>query len=352
MASVTAVGWAVPIYSKSRVRAAGREYIGPESSRETREIALAVINNWRSSHNFPLNTFQVTLRQRARRIEPDPLVAQRIKRLSSIAAKLQRFPAMKLDQMQDIGGCRAVMGDVSAVDKLVDMYKGERSFRHQLVREDDYLRDPKSSGYRGVHLAYRYNSDRSSTYNGLKIEVQIRSYLEHAWATAVETVGTFIQQALKSSQGEEDWLRFFALMGSEIALQEGTPTIPGTPHKRASIRTELYALTQKLDVVRRLQAYGDALHAMEDMQPSGSDHYFLLELNAIERHLTVHRYRSNQLAQAQDAYEAVERAIGGREGCDAVLVSADSLAALRRAYPNYFLDTTEFLKLVRRAARP
>ena len=43
------------------------------------------------------------------------------------------------------------------------------------------------SGYRGVHLIYRYNSDRKTEYNTLLIEMQLRSQLQHAWATAVET---------------------------------------------------------------------------------------------------------------------------------------------------------------------
>ena len=39
--------------------------------------ALDVINNWRSSHSFPLNTFQMTLRNRAASVCGDPIVARR-----------------------------------------------------------------------------------------------------------------------------------------------------------------------------------------------------------------------------------------------------------------------------------
>ncbi|MFL5155173.1 MAG: hypothetical protein ACJ8C3_20205 [Microvirga sp.] len=67
------------------------------------ERAVEVVGNWRSCHGYPLNTFQVNLRQSARRIDQGALVAQRTKRLVSIALKLQRFPKMKLTQMQDIG---------------------------------------------------------------------------------------------------------------------------------------------------------------------------------------------------------------------------------------------------------
>jgi hypothetical protein len=43
-----------------------------------------VINNWRSSHAFPLNALHVTLRGRAKKVDPHVLTAQRLKRLSSI----------------------------------------------------------------------------------------------------------------------------------------------------------------------------------------------------------------------------------------------------------------------------
>jgi len=42
--------------------------------------------------------------------------------------------------------------------------------------------------------------------------------LQHAWATAVEAVGIFTKQALKSNIGDGEWLRLFALMSSEIAV--------------------------------------------------------------------------------------------------------------------------------------
>ena len=66
-----------------------------------------VVSNWRASHQYPLNTFQTTLRQRAQRVlTKGVLVAQRIKRLSSIEQKLRRFPDLTLSEIQDIAGCR------------------------------------------------------------------------------------------------------------------------------------------------------------------------------------------------------------------------------------------------------
>lgn len=55
----------------------------------------------------------------------------------------------------------------------------------------------------------------------------------------------------------------------------------------------------------------------------------------------------NQLDSAQSAYAEAERRCKEQPGTDAVLVSVDSLAALRRAYPNYFADTTAFVNLLK-----
>jgi hypothetical protein len=317
--------------------------------------ALPIINNWRSSHGYPLNTFQVNLRQQARRVDVEPLVAQRTKRLSSIASKLDRFPTMKLSQMQDIGGCRAVVKSVPSVRELVALYSRSR-MRHALASLDDYITTPKPSGYRGVHLVYRYHSDKKTTaiYNGLKIEMQLRSKYQHAWATAVETVGTFVRQALKSSLGEEEWLRFFALMGSAIAMRERTEIVPGTPMNRRELVLELNQIAQRLNVESRLQTYGSALQTLTEAsaRQQSRAHYYLLTLDASEQRLTVAGFPATDLESAALQYLETEKSVADRPDRDAVLVSVDSLEALKRAYPNYFADTRVFLKLLRDVLAP
>src|SRR4051812_46820847 len=82
-----------------------------------------LVNNWRAAHSFPLNTIQTNLRYRARKVDANRMVVtQRLKRLASIRSKLERRPSMRLSQMQDIGGCRAVVSDVISVRRLADMY--------------------------------------------------------------------------------------------------------------------------------------------------------------------------------------------------------------------------------------
>jgi hypothetical protein len=307
--------------------------------------ALAIVNNWRSSHSFPLNTFTVTLKSKASSIDTESIVVQRQKRLPSILYKLNRFPGYRLSQIQDIGGCRAVLHDVPTIKKLIEVYR-KSDLRHELVKIDDYLEYPQKSGYRGIHLIYKYVSDRRSVYNGLRIEIQLRSPLQHAWATAVETVGTFIQQALKSSTGEEGWLRFFKLMGSVIAHQEDTAAVPDTPTEITVLINELRHYAELLDVVNRLRAYGDALKFFEDPVFSVGTKYYLLNLDPSQSEIRVDSYSKRELDRALDEYLALETSSSGTSGRDVVLVSADSVAALQKAYPNYFVDTRVFIGLV------
>ncbi|WP_198030212.1 RelA/SpoT domain-containing protein [Bradyrhizobium sp. Tv2a-2] len=313
--------------------------------------ALDIVNNWRSAHNFPLNTFHVGLRRRGKQIDSGIITAQRIKRLSSIEHKLSRFPTMTLSQMQDIGGCRAIMRSTRAVKQLCQAYAAS-DLKHTLAVNDDYVASPKPSGYRGIHLVYKYFSDRKTDYNTLKIEIQIRSQLQHAWATAVETVGTLQQQALKSSQGEKDWLRFFALASSAFALREGTPPVPGTPSAYSELVREMRDYVGRLDLAKRLQTYGHAMQILSNPQHGRSDnHYFLLEMNPTQRSIEVTTFKFGESTLANQKYLEVERKLKDIPGAEAVLVSVDSLDAVRKAYPNYFLDTEVFVRLIRETTK-
>ena len=157
-------------------------------ARDTAEVedALAIINNWRAAHSYPLQILKMALFRRAKRVDCDAIIAQRLKRLSSVSLKLRRNPHMKLSQMQDIGGCRAVLKDVSRVDELTDAYEESLAKnphgRPERVEEYNYIDEPKRDGYRSVHYVYKYRtlSPLHSVFNGLRIEVQLRSRLQHA----------------------------------------------------------------------------------------------------------------------------------------------------------------------------
>ena len=340
------MAWTNPQYSRAHVNAAGQFLVDRRTGRiRSLNEAFRIVNNWRSSHAFPLNTMRSYLHNQSTAIDSASIVAQRIKRLPSIIHKLHRLDWLTLSAMQDVGGCRAVLRSVRQVEHLVNAYHGSR-IKHELLSENDYIASPKPSGYRSHHLIYRYFSDRNDTYNGLKIEIQIRSRLQHARATAVETMGTYTRQSLKSSQGEQDWLRFFALMSTVIAFREGSPKVPETPDGSRELISELRHYASELDVINRLTAY--RVLTRHIVPRIGDARYFLVQLEFDKRTIMIKRFSSNDLDAASSQYLDAERSALSFANSDAVLVSVESVQSLERAFPNYFLDTSRFLQEVRR----
>lgn len=315
--------------------------------------ALKIINNWRSAHSYPLLAVKTTLRKRARKIDPKCLIAQRLKRLPSIGLKLQHNPHMKLSQMQDIGGCRAVLRSVSELRRLIRVYqvskiKNPRTGRPIAVEQYDYIQYPKDDGYRSYHSIFKYQTKYKDLkdFEGQRIEIQMRSQLQHAWATAVETVQTFSGQALKSriKAAEPEWLRFFVLMGSVIAMREKSPLVPNTPEKPKELADEIRELALRLNVENLLLAWGGAVQRI--VAVSRNSDFFLLELDPEKKSTAITGYRADELARASEAYLKLEKE---RPNVQAVLVAVDSIEALRAAYPNYYLDTSQFLEVMRQA---
>lgn len=222
---------------------------------------MAVVNHWRAAHSFPLNALQMNLRNNAEAVSNEAFVAQRLKRRTSIETKLERIPRLRLSELQDIGGCRAVLPTVGDALALVDRLRSSPMKHKRWKKDADYIAAPRKTGYRGIHLLYAYHTDNEqyAHYNGLRIEVQVRSRLQHAWATAVEIIGTFLNQELKAGVGDPEWLRFFELMGTRIAWQEGYPPVIGTPGNYADWITEFKPLATKLDALNKIDAFRTTL---------------------------------------------------------------------------------------------
>ena len=345
--------WAAPEHSRSRVNAAGATLIDAAASPVARREALAVVRNWRAAHGWPLEVLQGRLSERTATLAEEALLARRLKRLPSIEAKLRRARNMQLARMQDIGGCRAVLSTSEAVAALARQEQ-QCGADHELLRRYDYLLQPRASGYRGVHLvfAYRPAGAQDAAYAGMRIEMQLRSRLQHAWATAVETVDAFSGQALKSSAGSAAWLRLFALMGSAMAAAEGLPPVPETPADPAELRRALARCAAELDAVPRLEAYSRMVHTLPGDVRNGNARYFHIYLEVMggqAAQVRWNEYAEDELREAIHAYEEVESAIQRFGGAETVLVRVDSVDALRRAYPNYFADTSLFLRELRGA---
>ena len=344
-------------YSRSRVDWAGEILIGSRtSSPEDVNRALEILDNWRAIHKYPMHVFKTRLKRVSEKIDREALAVQRLKRLPSILKKLQRKysgnePTMKLSQVQDIAGCRVVMPNVELARRVYKEGYIRGDLKHKKVNEKDYINNPKTDGYRSIHLIYRYNSDKEGKkdYNGLLVEIQIRSKLQHLWATAIETVDFFTRQAIKSNEGQKEWMEFFRLVSSAFAIDENTPLVPNTPTDKNELYSQIRKMEAELQVIKIMGGWTQAIRVFEEASRKKPNlQFFLLELDIGGEKLNITGYTKGQEEKAISDYAQAEKRNREKKEYDVVLVGVDTANDLRKAYPNYFADTREFLEKLKK----
>ena len=90
-----------PLFSKSKVNWAGKILCDDSADPSSVAQANVIIDDWRASHRRPLTHMNVHLRNLAKSVRRNPVIAQRLKRTPSIRHKLERIPKMQLSRMQD-----------------------------------------------------------------------------------------------------------------------------------------------------------------------------------------------------------------------------------------------------------
>jgi ppGpp synthetase/RelA/SpoT-type nucleotidyltranferase len=107
-----------------------------------------------------------------------PVTPRDGKSFKSIVEKLKRESKLGLSQIQDIEGCRIV------VDSRVEQDAIRFRLRSRLETRTRDRREEPSNGYRAVHVIARpFGVSTGPTY-----EIQIRTTLQHAWASLVEVL--------------------------------------------------------------------------------------------------------------------------------------------------------------------
>lgn len=318
--------------SKGRVNRAGAAVRDDTAS----EDDLAVIDEWRAAHRGVLNTFQAILRNRTR--DTNITVAQRHKRKRTIFDKLHRFPQMQLARMDDVAGCRLIFRRIKELYKFRNAFHRAR-FNHKR-RNDldkyDYIKQPKETGYRGVHDVYEYdvNSEVGRALAGLYVEIQYRTLVQHAWATAVEVIGFVTESQPKFQKGDKRYERAMALASEILARAHESSKGPFPEMDDRDLVREFLALDQELHLLQMLRGLNATNKAV-----SAKRNAILIMSSTGD--LDVKMYR-----EAPDALRALfelEREMPDR---DIVLVRADTSDEVRIAFRNYFSDARDFIRLV------
>jgi ppGpp synthetase/RelA/SpoT-type nucleotidyltranferase len=327
-----------PWGSKGAVNRAG----GAIRANTLAEEHAVTLEAWRLAHRRVINTFQALLRTRAR--DENVEVAQRLKRRRTIVDKLSRLPRMDLAQMHDVAGCRLIFPTIEEL----------REFRRKLHRarvkhvlknakdKYDYILSPTDKGYRGVHDVYEFRAQHpdAEIYNGLQIEIQYRTHVQHAWATAVEVVTQLSENEPKFGRGDKRHINFFRLASEHLArAHEGQksclPELSDT-----ELLAEFDRLEDEIGVLRALRE----LHAYKKVGEVAKSKQLILQMVKGTGDLTVHEFDTE--SEASRALLDLEKA---HPNDDIVLVGADSVAEVTSAFRNYFTNVEEFLDLIEKA---
>lgn len=345
-----------PPISKREVNRAGKRIADDAGS----DRDLNLVDQWRASHGYVINTFQIFFKRRVEKSSAKIEFAQRLKRRITVIDKINRKhpsgnPLMSdVTSMHDFAGCRLIFESVEDLNEFrtyVHSTKSMKNVAHKLKHNPekyDYISHPKASGYRGIHdvyahfpRAHRRGSDANKPWHGLLVEVQYRTRVQHAWATALEISDIIDGQKTKFELQETDRVRFFALASEILARHHEGIANAMVEMETSDLSMEFQKLESKLGILQRLHA----LKASEGFKK-------------IKRHnvLNIKRKHEDELelevltfSSPADAIETATKLESSEESLNAVYVRADNPSQVRSAYRNYFNDPVDFVRLVREA---
>ena len=325
--------WQICGYSKSEVDRTARELAKNKIDGDKKTQYYDILADFRSAHAYPIQSMINNFRNKAFDIDKNAIVVRRLKRIPSILNKLRRQQTMRVSAMGDIGGIRVIVKNINMVYQLTKSIEHGRT-QNKLVYKKDYLQNPKASGYRGIHLTYSYGGNKQE-YEKYRVELQIRSQIQHSWATAVEVVGTFSRENLKAGKGNKNWLELFAYISKAFACLENNKK------PKLSLVEKIKDLSNKLHVVEKLESY---LVATQELNDFKSSDYILLDLDVSNKVISLFNFAKKFTKKAYEHFNLLEQRYAEDQSRDIVMVSANSIKDLKKAYPNYFSDTKDFQK--------
>lgn len=340
-----------PSTSKSAIDKVGQLLASDSATIAEVEFGRRQLAEWRAAHLRPLHCLADDLVGRLTRLKMHAIVAMRLKRLFRIVVKLQFHDGMAVSRMQDIAGIRVIVPsvqDVVALDE--DIHRNEPASA-DITRVYDYIKSPKENGYRSLHLAFRHK-DVGDGYNGLRLELQIRTEAEHAWASSVEVNGITSGQHIKYDEGQPEWSRFFQLGAELVARYEGVASLAEFDGvDGGEVVGELRVLEEKLKAFDTMLSHRVRNHRELPTIKLGTDAMgtcFLFEFGTDPKDLQITVFGADEQENAMLRYANAEQRLSFEAGRLApILVSVSSADKLSVAYQTFFLDCSPYVELIR-----
>ena len=116
---------------------------------------------------------------------PIESIESRVKKPASIIEKLRRrnFPVSVesvFENLHDVAGVRVICSFIDDIYDVAEMFLSQDDIT--LIEKKDYIQNPKSNGYRSLHLIIEVPVFLSDRTLNMKVEVQIRTMAMDFWA--------------------------------------------------------------------------------------------------------------------------------------------------------------------------
>ncbi len=137
-------------------------------------------------------------------------VEHRIKKPESIARKLvKKGYKVSSAKLNDIVGIRVVCLYSDDVYKIAELMKKQKDFT--LIKEKDYIKNPKKSGYQSLHLIMDVPLTYQTTTECQRVELQIRTVAMDFWA-GVDNHICYKKKPEEMRKAEEDLKNYSAVI--------------------------------------------------------------------------------------------------------------------------------------------
>lgn len=318
-------------------------------------------DNFREAHNIIIKLFTIELKKV--NFSKQHLTASRNKRIETIISKLCRPEKPKLDRIHDIAGTRIIFENIKSLEDYIDILENTElvNFKEK-INEDknryNYIKNPKSDGYRSIHKVFYYSSNIPySTLNekrfnleNKKIELQLRTRLQHIWATAVEIYDIINKSNIKTGTHNKLETKEGLFFKKCSLVFEG---IESNDVEKIKINiNEIFRDKDLVEIYNRLKGIKN-IKNIQLPKTLGSDEVFILITDLNKGKTTFFTTDPIEKNDKQDtflinaSYRRLEEKNTKGEYILLLLTLGD-IKKLKNVYPNYFLNTNKFISILKK----
>ncbi|ETZ25348.1 MULTISPECIES: RelA/SpoT domain-containing protein [Fusobacterium] len=318
-------------------------------------------DNFREAHNIIIKLFTIELKKV--NFSKQHLTASRNKRIETIISKLCRPEKPKLDRIHDIAGTRIIFENIKSLEDYIDILENTElvNFKEK-INEDknryNYIKNPKSDGYRSIHKVFYYSSnipystlnEKSFNLENKKIELQLRTRLQHIWATTVEIYDIINKSNIKTGTHNKLETKEGLFFKNCSLVFEG---IESNDVEKIKINiNKIFRDKDLVEIYNRLKGIKN-IKNIQLPKTLGSDEVFILITDLNKGKTTFFTTDPIEKNDKQDtflinaSYRRLEEKNTKGEYILLLLTLGD-IKKLKNVYPNYFLNTNKFISILKK----